>query len=350
MEELIEGLDPRARLALDVAIGTASASGARVCGTEHLLFGLVATADREFNELADLFALNTLRIERGIRELTVEESPPVVASSATPRLSTRADQALRTPRADDKGPTGAFEVLHGILVDDGSGACRVLHSLGVRPDEVRRLAGYGMRHLSADQIESVISSLDRRGRSLHRPWWGPAADETLVTKAPTPSGPVEVARSRSTIVTLRTVAAGREGFGFTLCLESIRTWMLDPVLQPGELLVPGQGSQTLLGPDLVRLELTSADGAVVDNRVPVARWQKDRPFGGVLVMLGLRTEITRLNDRRLEPRHHVVSDWWLYPRPAPGTVQLRVDWPAESISGLVAFDARPLVETGGSPT
>ena len=343
MEDNFQSLDQRARLALDVAIGTAGASGDPQCGTEHLLFGLIATADKEMGELSDLFALNTLRIERGLRELAPASAVGPLTGSR-PGLSTRAQRALTNPHRDGDSLVAPFDVLYEILGDEGSGASQVLRALGVRIDEVRRLAGYGMRRLSPEQIESVITSLNRRSDANHRPWWGPSAEEQLTTMAPTPDGPLELARSRTTIVTLRTVAGGQDGFGFTLCLESTEPWLLDPVLVPGELLVPGQGSKALLGPDLVRVELTFADGSVVDNRAPVARYERERPFGGRLVLLGHRREVTKLNDRRHPLRQLVIADWWVHPRPAAGTIQFRVDWPAESVSGLGSFDARALVE------
>jgi hypothetical protein len=38
----------------------------------------------------------------------------------------------------------------------------------------------------------------------------------------------------------------------------------------------------------------------------------------------------------------------VWPLPAPGTVEVRVDWPAEVLSGIAAFDARPLLETAST--
>jgi len=67
-------LDDHARLALDVAKHAALANGDSQCGTEYLLYGLVATARGELTELIELFALNTLRIDRAIERL-LEQRP-----------------------------------------------------------------------------------------------------------------------------------------------------------------------------------------------------------------------------------------------------------------------------------
>ena len=139
------GLDDHARLALEVAQHAALANGDAHCGTEYLLYGLVATARGEIVELMELFALNTLRVDRAIERIMEERHASGVFEQGPPTLSLRARAALSTPRLDGKGPTGAFELLHGLLAEDDSGACRVLRSLGVHPDEARRLVAYGIR-------------------------------------------------------------------------------------------------------------------------------------------------------------------------------------------------------------
>ena len=69
MDELFADLDDAARLALDVALGTAAALGDSQCGTEYLLFGIFATARGEMAEVGELFVLHELRIERAIQKL-----------------------------------------------------------------------------------------------------------------------------------------------------------------------------------------------------------------------------------------------------------------------------------------
>jgi hypothetical protein len=44
----------------------------------------------------------------------------------------------------------------------------------------------------------------------------------------------------------------------------------------------------------------------------------------------------------------VLAQWWIWPLPVPGTIEVRVDWPAEVLSGLAAFDARPLVKAASA--
>ncbi|MCH7789249.1 MAG: hypothetical protein IH940_07370, partial [Acidobacteria bacterium] len=132
-------LDDAGRLALDVALGTAGAIGDDQCGTEYLLFGVIATAADDVAELARLFALDSLRIERAINKLRQHRYSLSHDGPGDPPFSPRAARAVRTRRADGSGPTGPFELLHGALCDNASGASQVLRELGVRPDEVRRL-------------------------------------------------------------------------------------------------------------------------------------------------------------------------------------------------------------------
>ena len=72
VDELFVDLDDSARIALDVALGTAAALGDRQCGTEYLLLGIFATAKGEMAEVGELFVLDELRIERAIQKLRPE--------------------------------------------------------------------------------------------------------------------------------------------------------------------------------------------------------------------------------------------------------------------------------------
>ncbi len=334
-------LDDAARLALDVALGTAGAIGDDRCGTEYLLFGVIATAGGDVAELAHLFALDTLRIERAINVLRSHRYSLEHDGPGDPPLSDRARAALGTRRADGAGPTGPFEVLHGALIDEASGACQVLRELGVRPDEVRRLVGYGIRHLDPDEIERLISALDRRERD-HRAWWGPPPGGP--TRPVHLAGePIEIGRSTSVLASVQGFHVASSGFGFSLVLESRKPWLLPPILQPAEILIPGQAPLHRTGPDTLRLELAFGDGSIASSVEPGRRFDAHAPSTPRLVLLGSRTELTRYNDRRQPERHLLVSDWWAWPLPPEGTVQVQVDWPAELLSGLAAIDARPLL-------
>ena len=86
----------------------------------------VATARGDLVELAELFALNVLRVDRAVERLLEDRERDGMAASGPPVLSLRARDALATPRLDGNGPTGPFELLHGLLRDDNSGACRVV--------------------------------------------------------------------------------------------------------------------------------------------------------------------------------------------------------------------------------
>ncbi|HEX7096747.1 MAG TPA: Clp protease N-terminal domain-containing protein, partial [Acidimicrobiales bacterium] len=160
MDDVFADLDDAARLALDVALGTAAALGDHLCGTEYILLGIFATARGEMAEVGELFVLDELRIERAIHK--IREGHFSGEYDGDPPLSPRARAAARTRRHDGSGPTGVFELLAGILADDRSGACEVLRELGVRPEEVRRLAAYGTRHLTKEEAAALLELLDRR--------------------------------------------------------------------------------------------------------------------------------------------------------------------------------------------
>ncbi len=334
-------LDDAARLALDVALGTAGAIGDDRCGTEYLLFGVIATSGGDVAELATLFALDTLRIERAINVLRSHRYSLEHDGPGDPPLSHRATEALQTPRADGAGPTGPFEILHGALSDDASGACQVLRELGVRPEEVRRLVGYGIRHLDPQQIEQLISALDRRDVA-HRSWWGPSPTGPS-RSVHVPGEPIEVGRSVSALASVQGFHVGTGGFGFSIVLESRRPWLLPPVLQPAEILIPGQLPRHQTGPDSLRVELRFGDGVVVSSFDAGRRFDFHTPSSSRLVLLGSRTETTRYNDRRQGDRQLLVADWWVWPLPPEGSVQVQLDWPAEMLSGLAAIDLRPLL-------
>lgn len=345
VDDLFAGLDDAARLALDVALGTAAALGDHECGTEYLLLGLFATARGEMAEVGELFVLDELRIERAIQK-TRDGHFCGAEYDGDPPLSARAIVAARTCRHDGTGPTGAFELLAGALADDDSGACQVLRELGVRPEEVRRLAAYGTRHLTKEEAAVLLEMLDRRRPDLHKPWWGPSEPAGM---RPIPIGAgerLELARSKSAVATLEGLGVTADGFQVSLRVESLGPWVLPPALEPPEILLPGRPPTHRVGPEMLRFELVFADGESVSNLQPVERWRPTRPTVPVLVPLSTSSEHRRENDRRCVERRVVVMDWWVWPLPVEGTIEVRLDWPAEVLSGLVAFDGRPLVSTG----
>lgn len=330
-------LDDHAALALQVARHAALANGDRRCGTEYLLYGIVATARDEISELIELFALNTLRIDRAIEQMM--EARGVVPSPAVePYLTDRAVMSLQTPRIDDNGPTGLFEVLHGMLADEYSGACQVLRQLGVQPHEARRLVSYGLRHLSRDQIDDLLTTLDRRGGG-HRAWWGPDPARRLEAVRTPGVVPLAVASSDSAQVEITAFGSDEFGFGFTMLTRSLRDWVLPPVFTPEEALVPGQGAQYKPGPDFMLVSLTMPDGSVVDNRKIFDRFDLSQPNEARLLRLGQRDEQILLNDRRLARQHVITGDWWVWPQAELGSLELKVDWPAEAVHGTATFDA-----------
>lgn len=333
-------LDDHAQLALEVAKHAALANGDPRCGTEYLLYGLVATARGDLVELIELFALNTLRVDRAIERLLEERPPPDPEAPRTPELTQRALTALATPRIDGLGPTGPFELLHGLLVDDASGACAVLRDLGVQPAEARRLVSYGIRHLSRDEIDALLATLDRRGGG-HRAWWGPDP----ATRISSINTPLHVGSSDSARIDLTALGSDGFGVGFTLTTRSLRTWVLPPMFAPEESLIPGHGARYSDGPDFLLIQIVLADGTVLDNRSVPERFSLDQPKAPRLVRLGQRDEHINLNDRRQHDQHVITGDWWLWPQPIPGPIEVRVDWPAEALSGSATFDVSSLVQS-----
>lgn len=337
MEEHFE-LDDHARLALEVAKHAALANGDARCGTEYLLYGLVATARGDIVELIELFALNTLRVDRAIERMLEQRDPQPADAVRTPVLTERATAALRTPRLDGSGPTGSFELLHGLLSDDASGACDVLRDLGVQPTEARRLVSYGIRHLTRAEIDDLLATLDRRAGG-HRPWWGPNPT-TRISSISTPGlAPLHLGSSDSARIDLTALGTDGFGFGFTLTVRSLRTWVLPPVFAPEEALIPGHGARYNDGPDFLLLQVVLPDGTILDNRSIFDRFVTEQPSTPRLLRLGQRDEHINLNDRRRNDQHVITGDWWVWPQPAPGPIELRIDWPAEAVSGVARFDA-----------
>ncbi len=328
-----------------VALESAAAIGDDECGTEYLLLGVMTAARGDVAELAELFALDPMRVERGIHNMRAHRFSLEHDGPGYPPLSPRARRTLITRRPDGSGPTGPFELLHGMLGDDASGACQVLRELGVRPAEMRRLVAYGTRHLSKDQLDELLDSLDRRSE-LHRPWWGPAPSERLVTLAfGGNDDPLEIAQSNSAAVSIRSLAVAAQGFGFTMVLDSLRPWLLPPVLRPAEVLVPGQQPTVEVGPDTCSVELIFADGSSVANTTPHERWDNVEPKERILVPIGMRSETVSMNDRRSAEQALVTSDWWVWPLPPSGPVEARVEWSSELVQGSAKFDADPVLYT-----
>lgn len=331
-------LDDHAQLALEVARHAALANGDSRCGTEYLLYGLVATARGDLVELIDLFALNTLRVDRAIEKLLENRPPADPLAPRTPELTARATAALQTPRIDGAGPTGSFELLHGLLLDDESGACAVLRDLGVQPAEARRLVSYGIRHLSRDEIDALLATLDRR-TSGHRAWWGPDPASRISSIRT----PMHIGSSESARVDLTALGSDGFGFGFTLTVRSLRTWVLPPMFVPEESLIPGHGARYNDGPDFLLLQIVLPDGSVLDNRTISERFTMEPPAAPRLLRIGQRDEHVNLNDRRQHDQHVITGDWWVWPQPTPGPIEIRIDWPAEAVSGSANFDIASLV-------
>jgi len=330
-------LDAEARGAVDVAVGMAASMGDERCGTEHLLFGVVATADAELSRLIELFALDTARVERAVSVLRQEWCVPLDRPIPDPPFSTRAELALYSkPSTGD--PVSVFDMLLGCMADPRSGACSVLRHLGVKPGEVRRLAELGAARLNSAEVEHLVGVLDRRG-DRHYGWWGPAVG-TGVAKVDLEPGPsVVLATSDSAVLTLESVVAGDDGFGITLVLASTDNWLLPPRWEPIEELIPGLGARHQASPDVVTIDIAYDDGKIITNREPLPRFRRDVPVNGSLTLLGTRQVIEDRRDRRVPEQRVESADWWAWPIPPSGIVSIAVTWAAESIHGAVELDA-----------
>lgn len=330
-------LDAGARMALDVALGTASAMGDERCGTEYLLFGAVATASGDMAELCELFALDTARLERAIVAIRGHRFEPVAEGHADPPLSPRAELTLHGPSLSGGDRRSVFDVLLGCMGDPRSGAATVLRHLGVRLGEIRRLVELGAARLDRHEVENLISALDRRDDS-HHSWWGPDADAGVARIGLPNRRPQLIGRSETAELTLDAVVAGPDGFGLTITVTSLGDWVLPPVWESIEYLSPGVGAEHRLAPEVVTIDLRYPDGTHVSNRDGNHRWRSDMPMPGALVRLGTRRTVEDRNDRRRPVRHVETTEWWVWPLPIEGVVGLEVGWPAEAVSGAVDLD------------
>lgn len=329
-------LDAGARMALDVALGTAGAMGDERCGTEYLLFGAVATATGDMAELCELFALDTARLERALVALRGHHFEPDPDGQVDPPYSPRAELALHGRPLSGADHRSTFDLLLGCLNDPRSGAATVLRHLGVRLGEIRRLVELGAARLDQDEVAGLIAALDRRDVT-HYGWWGPRADASVARIAATPT-PRMIARSQTAEVTLETVVAGPDGFGLTLTVTSLGPWVLPPTWESIEHLSPGIGAEHRLLPEVITVDLRYADGTHVSNRTGNPRWRADVPTPGALVRLGTRKVSEDRNDRRRPVRHVETTEWWAWPVPLSGDVTLHVQWPAEAVDGSVVLD------------
>lgn len=330
-------LDAGARLALDVALGTAGAMGDEHCGTEHLLFGIIATARGEMAEMTELFALDPLRAERALKHLRDHHCVDDGRTDGDPPLSTRSEIALCATPMDGSERLSNFDLLVTMIRDSRSGASTVLRNLGVRLGEIRRLAELGAARLDRAEVEGLIAALDRRSVA-HEPWWGPS-HAAPVARVPLPAArPQLFGRSETAVATLDGVVAGPEGFGLTITIASCDNWMLPPRWEPEETLLPGQGAVHRSAPDVVTIDLRYDDGQIVSNRTPRPRFRSDPPTPGTLVRLGTRSITDDRNDRRSAARRSETSEWWAWPLPEAGSVAVAFEWPAEALGGVVELD------------
>lgn len=330
-------------MALDVAMGTAAAMGDERCGTEYLLFGVVATASGDMSELCDLFALDTSRLERAIVAIRGHRFEAVGEGHSDPPMSSRADLALHGRSLSGADRCSSFDVLLGCLNDPRSGAATVLRHLGVRLGEIRRLVELGAARLDKSEVEGLIAALDRRDAS-HYSWWGPAVDASVTRVGMPPSGPQLIARSQTAEITLDAVVVGPDGFGLTLTVASLGPWVLPPIWESIETLNPGVGAEHRLVPEVITVDLTYPDGTQLSNRSDSRRWRADMPAPGALVRLGTRKVVEDRNDRRRPVRHVETTEWWAWPLPLGGDVSLDVRWPAEAVDGAFTLEGDSIAD------
>ena len=340
-------LDAGARMALDVALGTAGAMGDERCGTEYLLFGAVATASGDMAELCELFALDTARLERAIVAIRGHRFVPVAEGHTDPPVSPRAELALHGRSLSGGDRRSTFDILLGCLSDPRSGAATVLRHLGVRLGEIRRLVELGAARLDRREVENLIAALDRRDRA-HHSWWGPQTDAPVARVELPGRRPQLIARSQTAELTLDALVAGPDGFGMTLTVSSLGDWVLPPVWEPVEYLSPGVGAEHRLVPEIVTIDLHYGDGTHLTNRASNPRWRGEIPSPGALVRLGTRRVIEDRNDRRRPTRRVETTEWWVWPLPLDGQVRVDVRWAAEAAEGSVALDGAAIADRAAS--
>ena len=311
------------------------------CGTEYLLFGVVATATGDMAELCELFALDTMRIERAIQALRGHRFEPLAAGHLDPPLSNRAVLSTHRESASGNERRSTMDLMLGCLSDPRSGASTVLRHLGVRLGEIRRLVELGAARLDRTEVQELIASLDRR-RPVRNAWWGPS-DDASVMRVGLPNGrPIVIGRSQTAEATLDSLVTGPDGFGMTISMTSHDSWVLPPEWEPTELLMPGVGSEMRLAPDVVTIDLRYGDGAIISNRDGGSRFRRDVPTPGTLVRLGTRKVVEDRNDRRRPVRHVETTEWWVWPLPTGDHVQLELAWPAEAVHGIIELDGRAI--------
>ena len=347
-------LDAGARMALDVALGTAGAMGDERCGTEYLLFGAVATASGDMSELCELFALDTARLERAIVAIRGHRFEPVEEGHVDPPMSPRAELSLHGRSLSGSDRRSSFDLLLGCLGDPRSGAATVLRHLGVRLGEIRRRAELGAARLDKQEVENLISALDRRNRT-HYSWWGPDTDAAVARVSLPNHRPVLIARSSTAEITLDALVAGPDGFGLTVTVTSLGDWVLPPIWESIEVLSPGVGVEHRLVPEVVTIDLRYPDGTNLSNRDGGQRWRPDVPTPGALVRLGTRKVIEDRNDRRRPVRHVESTEWWAWPVPIDGTpaptagmIELEVQWPAEAAGGSIMLNGAEIAARAAS--
>ena len=55
--------------------------------------------------------------------------------------------------------------------------------------------------------------------------------------------------------------------------------------------------------------------------------------------LGSRSVVDDRNDRRFAARRSETAEWWVWPLPPSGRLELRFEWPAEALSGVIDLSA-----------
>lgn len=330
-------LDAGARMALDVALGTASAMGDERCGTEYLLFGVVATASGDMADLCELFALDTARMERAIQAVRGHRFDPSPEGHQDPPVSERTELALHGTSLSGDSRRSSFDLLLACITDPRSGASTVLRHLGVRLGEIRRLVELGAARLDRGEIEGLIAALDRRDTG-HYSWWGPGAQNTAARMALPNNQPLLIARSETAEMFLDALVVGPDGFGLTLSVSSLGDWVLPPLWESIEYLSPGVGADHRLVPEVITVDLRYVDGTELSNRVGASRWRADVPTPGAMVRLGTRKVVEDRNDRRRPVRQTETTEWWVWPLPLTGDVRLDCRWPAEAVDGSLILD------------
>ncbi len=128
---------PKAQNALNAALSYASELGHSYIGSEHLLLGLISTADSAASKMLIFRGARLENVRASIIELTGKGSPePVSPSDMTPRTKKIIEGSASHALDNEHSFIGTEHLLLSLLSDRDCVAVRILESIGASPSEL----------------------------------------------------------------------------------------------------------------------------------------------------------------------------------------------------------------------